>query len=43
MFLLHLPIIDSKTSLINESGKLVKVIRPNTSPLDEEIQNWIKK
>lgn len=29
--------------LINESGKLVKVIRPNTSPLDEEIQNWIKK
>ena len=29
--------------LINESGKLVKVIKPNTSPLDEEIQNWIKK
>ena len=29
--------------LIDESGKLVKVIRPNTSPLDEEIQNWIKK
>ncbi len=29
--------------LINESGKLVKVIKPTTSPLDEEIQNWIKK
>ena len=29
--------------LIDESGKLVKVIKPTTSPLDEEIQNWIKK
>ena len=29
--------------LINETGKLVKVIKPTTSPLDEEIQNWIKK
>lgn len=39
---------DSKISwnfqkyLIDENGKLVKVISPRTDPLDDEIVNWIK-
>lgn len=39
---------DSKVSwnfqkyLIDENGKLVKVISPRTDPLDDEIVNWIK-
>ncbi len=28
--------------LLNEKGELVKVISPRTSPMDEEIVNWIE-
>jgi len=41
-------VVDSKVKwnfqkyLIDESGKLVKVISPRTKPNDEEIINWIK-
>jgi glutathione peroxidase len=29
--------------LIDENGKIVKVLSPKTSPLSDEILNWIKK
>ncbi|MEI7595066.1 MAG: glutathione peroxidase [Bacteroidota bacterium] len=28
--------------LIDENGKIIKVISPKVNPLDDEIQNWIK-
>ncbi len=42
-------VMDSKVTwnfqkyLINEQGKLEKVISPRTEPMDEEIINWITK
>jgi glutathione peroxidase len=29
--------------LLNRNGELEKVISPKTSPMDEEIVNWIKQ
>jgi glutathione peroxidase len=29
--------------LLNRNGELEKVISPQTSPMDEEIVNWIKQ